>query len=89
MGALKNRREQFECKAHGALHGHSTKLATKRQPSRRSTRRPRHIIWTDAEASTAQRSVRQGGGKAAGNPPAYSLRVNRIAQQVFTGGQHG
>ena len=27
-----------------------------------------------------QRGERMGGGKAAGYPPAYSLRVNRIAQ---------
>jgi hypothetical protein len=70
MVALKNRREHFECKAHG-------------------TQRPRHIIKIGAEASTAQRSEQEGGGKAAGNTPAYSLRVNRIAQQVCTGGQYG
>jgi hypothetical protein len=31
-------------------------------------------------SSTAQRRERVGGGKAAGNPPAYSLRVNPTAQ---------
>jgi len=34
----------------------------------------------DAGANTGQRRVRLGGGKAAGHPSAYSLRVNRAAQ---------
>jgi len=44
------------------------------------TQRPRHTIKVGEEASTAQRSVRMGGGDAAGYPPAYLLRVNSIAQ---------
>ncbi len=35
---------------------------------------------TVAVAKTAQRRERKGGCKAAGHPPAYSLRVNRVAQ---------
>jgi len=34
---------RFESKAHGALHGQSTKLAKERQPSRWSAQRQRHI----------------------------------------------
>jgi hypothetical protein len=42
MKTSKNCSERSESKAHGALHGHSTKLATKRQPSRWSAQRQRH-----------------------------------------------
>jgi hypothetical protein len=52
------------------------------------TRRQRHIMKIGEEASTEQLSVRMGGCVAAGNPPAYPLRVNRLAQQII-GGNHG
>jgi len=42
MTTSNNRSERFESKALGALHGHSTKLAIKRQPSRWSAQRTRH-----------------------------------------------
>jgi hypothetical protein len=42
MKTSKNCSERFESKAHGALHGHSTKLAIERQLSRWSAQRQRH-----------------------------------------------
>ena len=49
MKIFRNRCERFKSKAHGALHGHSTRLKIKLQPSRWSTQRERHINWIGDE----------------------------------------
>jgi len=52
-----NRSEQFESKAHSALHGHSTKLATERQPSRWSAQRTRHTNWVGEERAPCNAAI--------------------------------
>jgi len=59
------RSRRLESKAHRALHGHSTKLATKRQPSRWSAQRQRHINKIGDE-----RALRNAAsGRVAALPP--------------------
>ena len=47
----------FESKAHGALHGHSTKLATKRLLSRWSAQRTRHTLSVGEERAPRNAAI--------------------------------
>lgn len=65
MTTSNNRSERFESKAHGALHGQSTKLAKVRQPSRWSAQRQRHT-----ERVGDKRAPRNAAsGRVAAMPP--------------------
>ena len=57
MKTAKDRSEQFESKAHSALHGHSTKLVTERQPSRWSAQRTRHTLWVGEERAPRNAAI--------------------------------
>ena len=57
MKTAKNRSEQFENMAYSALHGHSTKLATERQPSRWSAQRTRHTLWVGEERAPRNAAI--------------------------------
>ena len=59
------RSRRFESKAHGALHGHSTKLAKERQPSRWSAQRTRHTKWVGEERAPRNAA----SGRVAALPP--------------------
>ncbi len=61
MRTFKNRSERLESKAHGALHGHSTKLAIERQLSRWSAQRQRHINEIDDERALCNAAIESRG----------------------------